>query len=91
MKPMPDFVVFPASVPVWRYADEIDRWGNGLGTKARGFYDAKDAEKHARRSGVGASVCECVAGFPVVARIVKPSAFRKGVVTEVTWEGGRYL
>jgi len=88
----PSLVVFPASVPSSAYGRELDRlMSRAKGVKARGFSDAKSAERYARRSGVGAEICEALAGLPLVATIVASSAHRTGVVTQVTWEGWRFL
>lgn len=59
----------------------------------RDFRTAEQAEKSARRSGVGARVWwwDLEGEAVVVADIARKSEHRTGLVTEVTVAGGRYL
>ena len=71
----------------------FSRWEAGYKNEGRAFplECAKEANAYARRVGPGAVIYEMPSRLKVAA-IVKKSAHRPhGVVTEVTWEGGKYL
>ena len=71
----------------------FSRWKAGYKNEGRAFpLDcAESAHKYARRVGAGATIYE-MPSMLKVAVIARKSAHRPGgLVTEVTWEGGRYL
>lgn len=91
---MLEFVVLQATRPRHDLAKRVEKWKAGVkNSGCRVFESATDAEKYARRTGIGATIWHVLAaGTPtLVAEIVAPSAHKNKSVTEITWYGAKFL
>lgn len=89
-----EFVVLQAATPRCDFRVRVSKWMAGVkNSGCRVFPTASDAEKYARRSGIGATIWHgLVEGTQsLVAEIVAPSAHKTRPVTQVTWYGGQFL
>lgn len=80
--------------PIYRHAPwrGFALWEKGDKNVGRAFpLDcAEKANNYARRTGAGARIYEMPSGV-LIAEVKPRSEGKRGLVTEVTWEGGKYL
>ena len=91
---MLEFVVLPSSTPRYEFGVSVNKWLRGVKSPGcRIFSNAEDAERYARRSGIGATIWHGMAEGTqsLMAEIVAPSAHRTRPVTEITWYGSQFL